>query len=88
MKGSGGLRGAMDDEQDPHSYALSLCRGRYVLFRAWIRQYHEAFARTGGVATLHLFPAFGGDGHRLVDRIEIWKAAADDFLRRLNLVSR
>jgi len=55
---------------------------------AWIRQYHEAFARTGGVATLHLFPAFGGDGHRLVDRIEIWKAGADDFLRRWNLVSR
>ena len=55
---------------------------------ASIRRYHEAFTQTGGVATFHLFPAIGGDGHRLVDRIEIWKAAADDFLRRLNLVSR
>jgi hypothetical protein len=32
-----------------------------------------------------LFPAFGADGHRLVDRVELWKLAADDFLRRLNL---
>jgi pimeloyl-ACP methyl ester carboxylesterase len=55
---------------------------------ASIRRYHEAFTQTGGVATFHLFPAIGGDGHRLVDRIEIWKAAADDFLRRLNLASR
>ncbi len=55
---------------------------------AWIRRYHEAFAQAGGVATFRLFPAFGANGHRLVDRVEIWKAAADDFLRRLNLVSR
>jgi dienelactone hydrolase len=55
---------------------------------AWIRRYHEAFAQAGGVATFHLFPAFGGDGHRLVDRTELWEGAADDFLRRLNLVSR
>jgi dienelactone hydrolase len=54
----------------------------------WIRRYHEAFAQAGGVATFHLFPAFGGDGHRLVDRVEIWKAAADDFLRRSKLSSR
>jgi dienelactone hydrolase len=55
---------------------------------AWIRRYHEAFAQAGGVATFHLFPAFGADGHRLVDRVEIWKVAVDDFLRRLNLSSR
>jgi dienelactone hydrolase len=55
---------------------------------AWIRRYHEAFAQPGGVVTFHLFPAFGADGHRLVDRTEIWKAAADEFLRRLNLVAR
>lgn len=55
---------------------------------AWIRRYHEAFAGAGGVATFHLFPAFGTDGHRLVDRPEIWGAAADDFLRRLNLSSQ
>jgi dienelactone hydrolase len=55
---------------------------------AWIRRYQEAFAQAGGVATFHLFPAFGADGHRLVDRVELWKVAADDFLRRLNLVSR
>jgi dienelactone hydrolase len=54
---------------------------------AWIRRYHEAFAHAGGVATFHLFPAFGSDGHRLVDRVQLWKAAADDFLRRSNLVS-
>jgi dienelactone hydrolase len=54
----------------------------------WIRRYHEAFVQAGGVATFHLFPAFGADGHRLVDRVEFWKAAADDFLRRLNLTSR
>jgi dienelactone hydrolase len=54
---------------------------------AWIRRYHEAFARAGGVATFYLFPAFGSDGHRLVDRVQLWKAPADDFLRRSNLVS-
>src|SRR5262245_19129937 len=32
----------------------------------WIRRYHEGFARAGGVATFRLFPALGGDGHRLV----------------------
>jgi dienelactone hydrolase len=55
---------------------------------AWIRRYHEAFVQTGGVATFRLFPAFGVDGHRLVDRVELWKTAADEFLRQLNLVSR
>jgi dienelactone hydrolase len=54
---------------------------------AWIRRYHEAFAGAGGVATFYLFPAFGGDGHRLVDRVQLWKAPVDDFLRRSNLVS-
>jgi dienelactone hydrolase len=54
----------------------------------WIRRYYEAFAQAGGVATFRVFPAFGTDGHRLVDRVEIWKVAADDFLRRLNLSSR
>src|SRR5262249_59408168 len=55
---------------------------------AWIRGYHEAFAKAGGVATFQLFPAFGGDGHRLVDRVDIWAGAVDEFLRQLNLVSR
>jgi dienelactone hydrolase len=55
---------------------------------AWIRRYHEAFAQAGGSATFRLFPAFGADGHRLVDRVEIWTVAVDDFLRRLNLSSR
>jgi dienelactone hydrolase len=54
---------------------------------AWIRRYHEAFAQAGGVATLHVFPAFAADGHRLVDRLELWQAPADAFLRRLNLSS-
>jgi dienelactone hydrolase len=54
----------------------------------WIRRYHEAFAHAGGVATFHLFPAFGHDGHRLVDRPDIWAPAVDAFLRALNLVAR
>jgi dienelactone hydrolase len=54
----------------------------------WIRRYYEAFAQAGGVATFRVFPAFGADGHRLVDRVEIWKVTADEFLRRLNLSSR
>lgn len=53
-----------------------------------IRRYHQAFAQGGGIATLQLFPGFGSDGHRLVDRVELWRVAVDDFLRRLNLVSR
>jgi dienelactone hydrolase len=52
---------------------------------AAIRRYHDAFAQAGGTATFHLFPAFGSDGHRLVDRVDLWHSAADDFLRRLNL---
>jgi len=55
---------------------------------AWIRRYHEAFAQAGGLATFRLFPAFGADGHRLVDRIEIWTVAAEEFLRRLGPSSR
>ena len=54
----------------------------------WIRRYHEAFAQAGGVVAFHLFPAFGSDGHRLVDRLEIWAPAVDQFLRQLNLASR
>lgn len=53
-----------------------------------IRRYHQAFVRAGGVATFHLFPAFGSDGHRLVDRPDLWQPAAEDFLRRLNLSPR
>ena len=45
----------------------------------WIRRYHGAFARAGGVATFHLFPAFDDDGHRLVDHVELWKKAVDEF---------
>ena len=55
---------------------------------AWIRRYHEAFTQAGGVATFRLFPAFGADGHRLVDHPQIWEAEVDDFLRALNLPSR
>ena len=55
---------------------------------SWIRRYHLGFAQAGGDATLHVFPAFGGEGHRLVDRVEIWTQAADEFLRRLSLTSR
>jgi dienelactone hydrolase len=55
---------------------------------AWIRRYHEVFAQAGGLATFRLFPAFGADGHRLVDRIELWRDAADDFLRRVTLSPR
>jgi dienelactone hydrolase len=55
---------------------------------ASIRRYHEAFAQAGGTATLRLFPDFGSDGHRLVDRIELWRPVADEFLRRLNLSPR
>ena len=51
----------------------------------FIRLYHDAFTRAGGMSTFRLFPAFDGDGHRLVDRPELWRPAAADFLQRLNL---
>jgi dienelactone hydrolase len=51
----------------------------------WVRRYYEAFAQGGGIATFHLIPAFGADGHRLVDRVDLWRGPADDFLRRLSL---
>lgn len=54
----------------------------------WIRRYHLGFVQAGGDGALHVFPAFGGEGHRLVDRVEIWSPAVDEFLRRLNLSSR
>jgi dienelactone hydrolase len=53
----------------------------------WIRRYYDGFDRAGGTAALHVFPAFGGDGHRLVDRVEIWSAAAAEFLRRLSFAA-
>jgi dienelactone hydrolase len=62
-------------------------RDRYYSDEA-IQRYHRVFAAAGGVATFHLFPAIGGDGHRLVDRADIWPPAVDDFLKRLNLSSR
>ena len=52
-----------------------------------IRRYHEAFARAGGIATFQLFPAFGSDGHRLVDRVELWQPAAADFPAAIELAS-
>jgi dienelactone hydrolase len=55
---------------------------------AWVRRYYEAFAQAGGIATFHLLPGFGADGHRLVDRVDLWRAQAADFLRRLNLSSQ
>ena len=45
------------------------------------RRYHDGFAQAGGTGALQVFPAFGGDGHRLVDRVEIWSAPAAEFLR-------
>ena len=54
----------------------------------WIRRYHEAFAQAGGVVTFRLFPAFGSDGHRLVDRREIWASAVDDYVKQLDLARR
>ena len=54
----------------------------------WVRRYHAAFAQAGGVATFQLFPAFGADGHRLVDHPRIWESTVDDFLRALNLSAR
>jgi dienelactone hydrolase len=54
---------------------------------ARIRRYHDAFVQAGGSATLHLAPAFGADGHRLVDRVELWKGPVDEFLRGLKLAS-
>jgi dienelactone hydrolase len=55
---------------------------------ASIRRYHEAFAQAGGTATLRLFPDFGSDGHRLVDRVDLWAPVVDEFLRRLSLSPR
>lgn len=53
-----------------------------------IQRYHHAFVQAGGAATFFLFPAFGSDGHRLVDRVDLWQSAAEDFLRRLGLSPR
>jgi dienelactone hydrolase len=50
-----------------------------------IRRYHDRFTRAGGTATFHLFPAFAGDGHRLIDRPELWSSALDEFLRASSL---
>ena len=55
---------------------------------ASIRRYHGAFVQAGGTAALHLFPDFGSDGHRLVDRGDLWRPVADEFLRRLSLSPR
>lgn len=55
---------------------------------ASIRRYHEAFARAGGTATFRLFPDFGSDGHRLVDRVDLWGSAVDEFLRGLGFAPR
>jgi len=36
------------------------------------------YARSGDVNIA--YQVLGADGHRLVDRVEIWKVAVDDFL--------
>jgi dienelactone hydrolase len=48
-----------------------------------IREYHTAYTREGGEAALHLFPAFGADGHGLADRPEVWQPVVEPFLARL-----
>jgi len=48
---------------------------------ASIRRYHETFAQSGGPATC-------SDGHRLVDRVDLWGPAVDEFLRGLGLALR
>ena len=35
-----------------------------------------------------LTAALGGDGHRLVGHLEVWRDAADEFLRGRNLALR
>jgi hypothetical protein len=35
-----------------------------------------------------LFADVPGEGHRLVDRADIWQPAAEEFLKGLNLSSR
>jgi dienelactone hydrolase len=55
---------------------------------ASVRRYHEAFAQAGGASTFRLFPDFGRDGHRLVDHVDLWGAAVDQFLRGLQLSTR
>lgn len=52
-----------------------------------IRTYHQAFVRAGGEATLHLVPAFGSDGHYLVNQVSLWQRSVDEFLERLGLAS-
>lgn len=51
----------------------------------FVRRYHEVFTPRGGVTMFRLFPAFDGDGHRLVDRPGLWRSAAADFLQSLKL---
>ena len=51
---------------------------------AIVRQWHDAYASTGGEAQLYLFPPLaGGDGHRLLDHPALWQSAADAFLRQI-----
>jgi dienelactone hydrolase len=49
---------------------------------------HKAFVAAGGVATFHLLPPFGNDGHALMAQragVVVWQPIVDDYLRTLPL---
>ena len=52
-----------------------------------IRTYHKAFVQAGGDAAFHLFPAFGGDGHGLANRFDLWPRPVEEFIGRLGLAT-
>jgi dienelactone hydrolase len=53
---------------------------------ALARRMHQAFTRAGGTAELHLLPAIGDDGHRMVSRQDgstIWSPLVARFIAAL-----
>jgi dienelactone hydrolase len=51
---------------------------------AAIRRWQDGYAAAGGEVQLYLFPPLDGeDGHRLLDRPELWGSAVDAFLHQL-----
>lgn len=49
-----------------------------------VRQWHDAYASTGGHAQLYVFPPLeGADGHCLLDHPDLWQSAVDAFLHQL-----
>ncbi len=51
------------------------------------RDWHRAYTTAGGRAELAMLPPVGEDGHRLIDRLEVWRPHIDRYIATLGFAA-